>query len=117
MSSAITTHTGPLSAQERADIAWGTPSLPHPEVARHRRLIAALRRSDTKATPECRVLVDRTYWRRYLDCLQRGICHRCGGTGEIYEVGALGEYEGTIPCWVCHPYLPTVGQVVDDTPF
>lgn len=122
MSSAITTYTGTLSAQERAELLWGLPTLPPREQARHDRLIQAIRRlASHEPMPmprrEPRYLTEPTYWRNRAAAEIHTACTFCGGTGEVPEMGIDGEYEGYIPCWVCNPVLPDLPFDDNDTPF
>lgn len=60
-------HFRPVSAAERASDRWNLPADDPAEVARHNRLIAAIRNIPTETVPTTnppRILEDATYWRR-----------------------------------------------------
>ncbi len=122
MSSAITTYTGRLTAQERAAIVWGiTPTTP--EQARINRLMAAIRRTERPV----RVAPPAAWepWQpgmkwRYLQYElgneeRRTACRMCAGTGELTVSDGAGgvDYDDCPRCQRANPYL----RKTDDIPF
>lgn len=91
---------------------YGNTTKPQSHLARE---LQYLKAREARHAPAPRILTDPTYWRDRGDANRRGICYRCGGTGEVPEMGLTGEYEGFIPCWVCQPALPNLP--IDEEPF
>lgn len=100
--STLATYNGRLTAQQRANDAWGLPELPEEEEAFFRRLDQALCQTEEKAPVVSDVPRDPYKWRRKFMKRFGTRCPKCLGVGMVPSY-KWAHHDDFMECPLCGP--------------